>query len=218
MPKIDFSQMPVCEDNKYIDEIFERPAEKFLSSIGLEKVDLCGGIIAGGSVRAFVIDSEEVNDIDIFLPEPPHVNFIPNNWDLIIPESIVRSPLGHINIELKGCPHKVQLIITDCAKTVNNILLDFDLRMCRFAYKDNTIYSECGAIEDCRNKTMMFRAFHTPVLSLSRSLKYIKRGYNYESCSYLQMLKYLKDMKSGEFEKQINCSEEFIYDGAFGNE
>lgn len=199
---------------KYRVNLKEMPvtnASDVLGSLGLRNVILGDCIIAGGAIRD--LNNAPIKDIDIFGTYEARLQFLRDNKEVIQLNNI--SPLGHMNVSIKGCPHPVQFIVTKCATDVSTLLLDFDIEVCRFAHDKTGTYGTILGISDRVNKIVRISAFHTPFLTATRLTKYLDRGYKLENPSYRVLLSYLFKMDEAQYEKEFKALETCLYEGAF---
>lgn len=196
---------PELESYKGIEEV--------LPSLGLDGLELCGCIIAGGAIRD-LLTKVDIKDIDIFGTPENVSRFFEANVNKMA--GLCRtSPLGHVNTNIVGCEYPIQIIKTKCAENVHTLLTDFDLRFCRFAYDGDTIFHDREAFYDIKEKKIYVASFHTPLLTLTRMPKYFDRGYTVEPQRYKTLLKAVRDMTTAQYRKEAELIAKCDYDGGF---
>lgn len=200
------------KDGKCYPELDSFPLENLMEKIQLPNVNLSGCIVAGGVIRD-TLTKAKVNDIDIFGTPENHARFLENNKSLIM--SRQTSPIGHTNLFIIGCEYPVQLIKTEVAESVLELLADFDIRMCRFAFDGTTLFYDREALSDAANKVIAIASFHTPYLTLSRMCKYINRGFSIERTRYKVLLGALRTMPEEDYVKEKQLIHNNEYNGAF---
>lgn len=203
------------KDGKCYSTINQTHYLDFMTKIGLKDISLGGCIIAGGAVRD-TLTNKKLHDIDIFGTGDAVKCFMTENKEFITSETI--SPIGHRNLTIKFCDTPVQLIITEDATSVSELFADFDIRMCRFAYVNCTMFYDREGLIDVGSKNLVISSFHTPYLTLTRLPKYSRRGYNLEPTSYKALLEAFYSMTAEELIREKKLIENCEYDGAFKNE
>lgn len=196
-----------------IEDVWSIEALDLHKQYSLDKLDLTDCWLAGGAVRDYLMGIPEPKDIDIFTPSL--AEFLLRNSEYILSDE--DTALGFTNVEIIGCKYTVQIIETKHARSIRDLLMDFDFRCCRFLYHEGRIYYEAGATSDLANKKLVLRSYHTIPLSLTRMVKYLERGWSIERESIAEAMMRYREYGADKVEKQLDLMcQGFEYGGLDG--
>lgn len=181
-------------------------------------------VIAGGFLRAAFDDSEQVNDIDIFVIDPIEgkselerddrlhdlrlafddaVRFSRTNWC-----TVFRCPEDKLTTYETPTDIRVQVIHEKSYQSVDELLASFDIRACCFALTaaEEITYIE-GAIEDVKVKDIVINNVEYPIATMNRIAKYKNKGYKIRDIELQRfMLATYNSMKRFDMQRPLDIS------------
>lgn len=140
-------------------------------------LDMFKGInyyIAGGCLRDLFSIGHITSDIDVFFP---------NRKEVAKAIKALRKnkvKCGFHNKQLANFYYKkqkIQIIKSFLYPTVQDIINDFDFTVCSVAYDGKAFYCHDGFFYDLAAKRLMINHVRLPLNTLSRVVKYVKKGY-----------------------------------------
>jgi hypothetical protein len=164
-----------------VDELKEFPIIKQL-------LEIDGVVLAGGALRDQIKGEQIAKDYDFFFTKPGAeqqareilgksfiytrytATFIVNNHSHL--------PLGlsHSNPNLNDL--EIQLVFKKIYESPQEIIDQFDFRVCQFAADKNGVYFNPEAYDDLDSKRLVANNITKPIDSLNRLVKYAKKGYD----------------------------------------
>lgn len=169
----------VCFDSLTfsMEENLHRLDERILGLV----TDTEGLVLAGGSLRKLVDNSDNLVDYDLFL--------VGGDKDIVkqkviehlkaIGDKIFECPQGKLySYVLKDTKIKVQLIDKRPYIDVWDLLSSFDITACCAVWDGDNIFRNNRFVFDVLNKRLNINAVEYPVATMKRIEKYIQKGYS----------------------------------------
>lgn len=152
-------------------------------------------ILAGGSLRSY-LNSEPVDDYDLFLFDSDKFDIVKNylvkygfRIKFECPEKKLLT-LKHRNI-------KIQIISGLQVNNVENLLDSFDITVCQLATDGLYLFVyNKQVLKDLKNKHINFHKLQYPAATLGRILKYNKKGYILTPDAKIKFIDMIKNNQS----------------------
>lgn len=155
--------------------------------------------IAGGAVLSCIL-GDKIADIDLFFENVSDFNelklFLRKNGYMCIHDSD-----NALTYSL-GDEKKLQLIKLSMGNPIESILDSFDIINSRLAYsiKNHELVSDSRTFELLKTSRGMFSdSIHTPIRSISRYLKYSKKGFVFDEYELLKLAMLIKSIKLNHY-------------------
>lgn len=145
-----------------------------------------GLVLAGGSLRKLVDNSDVLLDYDLFLvgDNKEAVKKDVVNHLKVIGEKVFECPEGKLySYVLKGTKIKIQLIDKRTYSDVWDLLSSFDITACCAVWDGDNIFRNNRFVFDVLNKRINLNTVEYPVATIKRIEKYIQKGYSLSNSS-----------------------------------
>lgn len=145
-----------------------------------------GIYVCGGAVRAFFEKLGEVKDVDFYFEDMDTFDLF-RNFVVQLDYRVEANTANAITCTHKTYP-PIQLIhhtTGDLEKIVNG----FDFTMSMLGIHADRLYYHTNAVGHIEDKVLVYTGGKTPMSSLNRAFKFVKRGYVIHADSLLRLVK-----------------------------
>ena len=148
--------------------------------------------LAGGALRTVLDETDIIQDYDLFFKNQLAAKRTELKLEDLGAKVIFKCPQGKLTtLKLPASlakldPHeitstddymKIQLVTENYYSSVENLLNQFDVTPCRFAYDGTGLYAFYSSIRDVKKKRLGIHAVPFPMATMRRIEKYINKGY-----------------------------------------
>lgn len=170
----------------------------------------CNCWIAGGSVLNYAIGKSITNDYDLFFPNSIAFGKAYEYFMSKGAEIVYESDKG-LKLKYKD---KVFDLIKIHFNSIEELLNDFDLTICKIGVSYDGVYLNDMYKKDIENKRICIVNYKNPYQLFKRIIKYMSRGFSISNKEIINYIVNVKESRITEKELELleNASEESSYD------